>query len=146
MNWSLALSDNPRKIEVFSFVAPEEHSSSSVRSPSYASPQIAAAPSKIHQQVIFIKPPETKVAPHQYATQNYAPSATEQKTHIYVLTPEPSHTHNVRHSQHSQPSYQNINHKPEVKFITYHNPGQAEQIQAQIIQQYGGNPSAVIAG
>lgn len=88
---------------------------------------------KRQQQVIFIKNPENNA--YEKAVENLVQNAVQQKTHIYVLNKEPDYA-GLQHK--FQSVQQNIQHKPEVKFINYHSPSNAHHIQSSIVQQYGG--------
>ncbi|XP_075170495.1 uncharacterized protein LOC142242874 [Haematobia irritans] len=127
-----------RQLEIFTYSAPNEINNDIN---SALNQQIASA-SKQHHQVIFIKNPETNDALSKLA-ENLIQSASQQKTHIYVLNKEP----NVGHlAQQFQNVAQSSNNRPVVKFLKYHQPGEAKHIQGQIVRQYGGDWGSSVIG
>uniref|UniRef100_A0A1I8PHN0 DUF243 domain-containing protein n=1 Tax=Stomoxys calcitrans TaxID=35570 RepID=A0A1I8PHN0_STOCA len=125
-----------RQLEIFSFSAPDEYTN---EVNSALGQQIASA-SKQHHQVIFIKNPDTNSGLSRLA-QNLVQSASNQKTHIYVLNKEPNVGKLAQQFQHVA---QSSNSPPQVKFVKYRQPGEARHIQGQIVRQYGGNPQSVL--
>ncbi|KAI8130450.1 hypothetical protein CVS40_0266 [Lucilia cuprina] len=88
---------------------------------------------KGRQQVIFIKNPENNN--YEKVLQNLLQNAVQPKTHIYVLNKEPNYAGLQKKFQTIQKT---VHHKPEVHFIKYRNPTDAQRIQSTIIQKYGG--------
>ncbi|XP_012156154.1 uncharacterized protein LOC101458151 [Ceratitis capitata] len=102
---------------------------------------------KKHLNVIFIQAPEsTSRKSHYQPVRNAVPHVSEEtKTHIYVLNkaagrsaPRPAA------SQQHVTTYKS--HQPEVHHLKYSTPAEAQQLQQQIVQQYGGGNVIEIGG
>ncbi|XP_053950895.1 uncharacterized protein LOC128858542 [Anastrepha ludens] len=89
--------------------------------------------------VVVIKAPESSKSHYQQPLRNAVPQVVEEtKTHIYVLSKEPGRSAPKPAASQQQHVTTHKSHKPEVHYLKYKTPAEAQQIQQQIVQQYGG--------
>uniref|UniRef100_A0A0A1WFQ9 DUF243 domain-containing protein n=1 Tax=Zeugodacus cucurbitae TaxID=28588 RepID=A0A0A1WFQ9_ZEUCU len=109
-------------------------------------PAVQPAPVvKKHLNVIFIKAPESGKSRYQPLHTSVPHVAEETRTQIYVLNKEPSRqAPRPAASQQHATTYRS--HQPEVHHLTYKTAAEAQQLQQQIVQQYGGGNVIELGG
>uniref|UniRef100_A0A034W2J5 DUF243 domain-containing protein n=1 Tax=Bactrocera dorsalis TaxID=27457 RepID=A0A034W2J5_BACDO len=108
----------------------------------------AAQPAPIvkkHLNVVLIKAPESGKSRYQPLHTSVPHVTEESRTQIYVLNKEPSRQA-IRPAASQQHTTTYKTHKPEVHYLKYSTPAEAEQLQQQIVQQYGGGHVIELGG
>lgn len=100
---------------------------------------------KKHLNVIFIKAAESGKSRYQPLHTSVPHVTEETRTKIYVLSKEPSRqASRPAASQQHTTTYKS--HKPEVHYLKYSSHAEAQQLQQQIVQQYGGGHVVELGG